>query len=341
MREEIFALQEKQAATRDEISALQGQREALQSALDAAIPAARAKAAQASQKTEVLKQQVRLAQTDITTARLQKERVDLLFAEGLKSQRDRELALQKLVEEETKLQKLQGDIQVAETEIEIATWEQTKLAAEIAEKRQKVAESVAKAQGSLAETEEKIRKLQGEESTVKVRESLQKVYAPSSGQVTDLKRVGLGHLIKEGDTLATLVPVRQEPGVELFVRGLDSPLVEVGAPVRVMFEGFPAVPFAGWPWAAVGTFGGRVAVVDPAASKGEKDGFRVWVLPDHREPAWPPPERLRLGSKASGWILLDDVPLYYEVWRQLNAFPARPALESGSEKVKTKPVLRR
>lgn len=341
IRQQIVALREKQAATQDELVALRGQREALRDAVAAAVPSAEAKAVQAAQKTDVLKQQIRLAEQDILTAKLQKDRTEQLFADGLKSERELELAVQKLVETETKLQKLEGDIEVAGTEIEIAQFERGKIAAELAEKQQKIAENIAKGQGTLAETEEKIRKLQGEEAAFEIRDQLQRVYAPMDGMVTNLKKVGPGHMIKEGDTLANLVPPHQALGVELYVRGLDSPLVEVGRPVRLLFEGFPAVPFAGWPWAAVGTFGGTITVVDPMVSEEEKDGFRVWVMPDPAQPAWPSDDRLRIGSKASGFIMLDDVPLYYEVWRQLNAFPARPALESPTDKIKTKPVLRR
>ena len=108
----------------------------------------------------------------------------------------------------------------------------------------------------IAETEEKIKKLEGEASAIKVREELQKIVAPRNGQITKLKNVGPGHMIKEGDTLATLVPPQQSLGVELYVKGLDTPLVEVGRPVRLMFEGFPAVPFVGWPWASVGAASG-------------------------------------------------------------------------------------
>lgn len=339
--EQISALQEKQSATRQQLSALQGQRVAIDRALEAAVPAAEAKARQAGQKTEVLRRQIRLANQDILTARLQKDRVETLFDQGLKSKRDLELAIQKLVEEETKLQKLEGDIDVVSTDIEIANLEQAKTAADLAEKQQKVAEGMAKARSLLAETEEKIKKLEGEASAIKVREELQTIVAPRNGQITKLKNVGPGHMIKEGDTLATLVPPQQTLGVELYVKGLDTPLVEVGRPVRLMFEGFPAVPFVGWPWASAGTFGGTVAVVDPTGAEEGKEGFRVWVLPDPEEPEWPPTSRLRIGSKVNGWILLDDVPLYYEIWRQLNAFPARPALGTETEKIKTKPVLRR
>lgn len=342
-RQQVEALKEKQIATLEQIDALEGQLQALRDAGEAALPAAETKARQATQKVEVLRQQLRLAEQDVLTARLQKERIEQLFAEGLKSKRDLELAIQKLVEAETKQQKMRGDIEVLRSDISIAKLERAKIAADLAEKRQKVAEGIAKGRSTLAEIREKLQKLESETAAVAVREQLQRVYAPRDGMVTKLKKVGPGHMIKEGDTLATLVPPQQQLAVVLYIRGLDTPLVEVGRPVRLMFEGFPAVPFAGWPWAAVGTFGGRVTVVDPIQSEEEdKSGFRVWVQPDPAEPAWPPSDRLRIGSKVSGWIMLDDVPLYYELWRQLNAFPARPALQGKPEKKpKTKPVISR
>ena len=202
-------------------------------------------------------------------------------------------------------------------------------------------ESIAKARESIAEIEEKIQKLENEAGSLKVRRSLQQITAPSSGRVVNLKKLGLGQLVKEGQNIAYIVPEDQERGVELYLSGVDAPLVENGVSVRLMFEGFPAVPFAGWDWASVGTFGGIVRSVDPVSSEnGTKTGFRVWVLPNPAEPAWPDEDRLRLGAKANGWLQLNEVPLYYELWRQLNAFPAQPA-KSGEEKPKTKPVIRR
>jgi multidrug resistance efflux pump len=339
-QEQLRALGDKQTATRSGIEALRGQSAALSDAMEAALPAADAKAAQARQKLEVLRQQLRIGEQDVLTARLQKERIETLFAEGLRSQRDLELAVQKQVETETYLQKMQGDIKLAETDIELALLERAKTEADLSEKLQKVAESIAKAEGELAEVSEKMQKLQSEASIIDVRRNLQKILSPLDGRIIKLSKVGPGHMIKEGDTIATVVPPQRQQGVELFVKGLDTPLVEVGRPVRLMFEGFPAVPVVGWPWAAYGTFGGRVTVVDPiATSEEDKSGFRIWVEPDPAEPSWPSSDSLRIDSKVRGWIMLDDVPLYYEIWRQLNAFPARPALEGA--KVKGKPVVRR
>jgi multidrug resistance efflux pump len=341
-QQQLEALSDKKDATESQVNALRGQAEALVDATSAALPSAEAKTSQTRQKLAVLRQQLRVGEQDVVTAKLQKERLEDLFSQGLRSKRDLELAVQKLVETETYLQKMHGDLQLAETDIELAKLERAKIAAELSEKQDKVAESIAKAQGELAELREKTEKVASEASALKVRNELQKVYAPIDGRIIKMSEVGPGHMIKEGDTLATIIPPQQELSVELYVRGLDTPLVEVGRPVRLMFEGFPAVPFPGWPWAAVGTFGGIVTVIDPVVTDSkEKSGFRIWVRPDPAEPAWPTPEHLRIDSKVSGWVMLDDVPLYYEIWRQLNAFPARPALDATGEKVKTKPVIRR
>jgi hypothetical protein len=99
--------------------------------------------------------------------------------------------------------------------------------------------------------------------------------------------------------------------------------------VRLQFEGWPAVQFVGWPSVARGTFGGEVVLIDPT-----DDGtgrFRVLVAPrpdvvnDGTEVVeWPGPRWLRQGVQVNGWVLLNRVPLWYEIWRQLNGFP--PAL---------------
>jgi hypothetical protein len=75
---------------------------------------------------------------------------------------------------------------------------------------------------------------------------------------------------------------------------------------------------AGWPSAAVGTFGGRIAAVDGADNG--KGKFRVIIRPLDAEP-WPSDMFLRQGARTNGWVLLNEVSLGYEIWRQLNGFP--------------------
>ena len=86
--------------------------------------------------------------------------------------------------------------------------------------------------------------------------------------------------------------------------------------VRIEFEGWPALQFSGWPGASVGTFIGKLAVVDYVASSNGL--YRALIQPDPAGKPWP--ELVRLGSGARGWAMLSFVPIWYETWRQLNGF---------------------
>jgi hypothetical protein len=114
---------------------------------------------------------------------------------------------------------------------------------------------------------------------------------------------------------------RDYPGIvaELFIDGNDLTLVRKGDKARLQLEGWPAVQFVGWPSVAVGTFGGRVYLVDPTTN--DKGQFRVLVEPDPDDAPWPDQEYLRQGVRAQGWILLNRVSIGWELWRQLNGFP--------------------
>ena len=125
--------------------------------------------------------------------------------------------------------------------------------------------------------------------------------------------------MKKGDLLFTLVPATDELAVELFVLGRDMPLIQNGDRVRLQFQGWPAIQFVGWPSAAVGTFGGKVIALSPTDDI--KGDFSLLIAPDPEEPAWPDDRYLRQGVRANGWVLLKQVSLGYEIWRQLNGFP--------------------
>ncbi len=148
------------------------------------------------------------------------------------------------------------------------------------------------------------------------------VRAPRSGYIQNWYGIEGSDAIKKFDQLFVIVPDTTLLAVEMKVSGNDVPLVQEGDPVRLQFEGWPAVQFVGWPSVAVGTFGGKVNRVFPT-----DDGrgfFQVLVTPDKHfdgEKDWPDGRYLRQGVRANGWVLLRRVPLGYEIWRQLNGFP--------------------
>jgi hypothetical protein len=47
---------------------------------------------------------------------------------------------------------------------------------------------------------------------------------------------------------------------------------------------------------------------------------------------WPDKDRwLRQGARANAWVLLEQVPLWFEFWRQINGFP--PLLSGDDAKL--------
>jgi multidrug resistance efflux pump len=160
------------------------------------------------------------------------------------------------------------------------------------------------------------------------RQQLQTILAPRDGRILRILH-GSGTInVKAGDQLAQFVPETEKLVVELFIDGNDFPLIYVGRQVRLQFEGWPSIQFSGWPSVAVGSFSGRVEVVDP--SVGENGLFRVLVSPDdddeaeaedHDDDDWPDKTFLRQGTRALGLVLLDQVSVGYELWRKVNGFP--------------------
>lgn len=164
------------------------------------------------------------------------------------------------------------------------------------------------------------------------RQATQTIRAPRSGTVLRLLAQPGGEMLKSGDSIAAFVPDTANLVVELSMDGNDIPLIHTGDPVRLQFEGWPAVQFTGWPSVAVGTFGGRVLLVD--ATDNGQGKFRILVQPDPKDDAWPSNRYLRQGVRTNGWVLLNKVSLGYELWRQFNGFPptVTPQPDKGDKK---------
>ncbi|EED34641.1 RND efflux membrane fusion protein [Luminiphilus syltensis NOR5-1B] len=152
------------------------------------------------------------------------------------------------------------------------------------------------------------------------RQSVQTVRAPRAGRIIRVNAGDNATFINAGDRIATFVPADVERAVELYIDGRDVALVTTGAHVRLQFEGWPVIQLSGWPSIAVGTFDGIVTAVDPSASANGR--FRVLVIEDpNADVPWPDERFVRFGAKARGWVLLEEVRVGYEIWRQLNNFP--------------------
>jgi len=157
-----------------------------------------------------------------------------------------------------------------------------------------------------------------ESETKLSRQENQIIFAPKDGVVLKVLAGDSATVVKSGDKLATFAPNLSDPAVEIYVSGNDIPLINEGRKVRLQFEGWPIIQFSGWPSLAVGTFGGVISSVDSSISENGK--FRVIIKKDKNE-KWPDERFLRHGVKVQAWVLLNNVSLGYEFWRQLNSFP--------------------
>lgn len=234
----------------------------------------------------------------------------------------------------TKLQDFEYKYRGSEAEYQNAKLELNRVEVEYLDKINKAESDLNNTYSEIFDAQGDLAKYRNEFANTRIRQSQYQVVTSQSGYVVKAMRAGLGETIKEGDAICTIMPTTEELAVEMYVRAMDVPLIAIGRHVRIQFDGWPAIQFSGWPSVSVGTFGGRVKVIDYVSSKpGE---FRILVIPDATDDQWP--RELRVGSGTKGWVMLDNVPVWYELWRQLNGFPPslyeRPQEETVPGKAK-------
>lgn len=152
-------------------------------------------------------------------------------------------------------------------------------------------------------------------------QSMQKVLAPVAGTIQKLYFGENSQLLKAGDIIAHMVPDTNNRVVELSLKGKDLPFIKIGQPVQLQFDGWPILQVSGLPELSVGTFRGYVRIIDP--SDDGQGNFRVIVKPSDND-LWPSPRLLRQGVKARGWVAMNRVPLWFEIWRSLMSLPPMP-----------------
>jgi len=173
------------------------------------------------------------------------------------------------------------------------------------------------AQSSQFDTEAQVTKLENQYTNYEIRNKLYHILAPQSGFINKALRSGVGETFKEGNPLVSIMPSNYELAVETYVKPIDLPLVHLGEKVRIQFDGWPAIIFSGWPNASYGTYGGQVVAMETFISDNGK--YRVLIAPDPNDHKWP--QDIRIGSGANSMALLEDVPIWFELWRKLNGFP--------------------
>ncbi len=283
----------------------------------------------AIQKAEVKLQQEKLkynsefaemqaANINLKIAQQQLVRDSLLSIKQIKSPLDVENRRVKYQEALAKKMIQEAKLNMATNAIENAKIELQNIDAEYGEKLAKAESERYSAISAQMDTETEVSKLRNLYSNYQIRNGFYVVKAPQKGLVSQTLSNGVGIAVSEGQALCTIVPSEINLAVELFVKPVDMPLIEVGAPAQFVFDGWPTMVFSGWPALSFGTFPGEIYAVDNALQA--NGNYRVLMKMSANGKKWP--EQLKIGVGARAYMLLKTVPVWYEIWRQLNGFPA-------------------
>ncbi len=293
----------------------------LQSGLEAALQGVGFDVAQAVEKVRGEEKKLEAEEKKLAFLEEDFGRQTRLLAKGQASKQKQEKAEADYGEQKAKVEAARSAVEQARRQRDSKRTSIDKVAAS---EQAKIDEVKGKEQEARQKLED-ARKAVTVAETAQARQATQVILSPRNGTVLRAAGANSADLISRGEPLIEIVPDTESLAVEVWLRGIDAPLVEVGRRSRLQFEGWPAVQFAGWPSVAIGTFGGVVAQVDAQAAV---DGrVRVLIVPDPEDQPWPEGRYLRQGVRASGWVQLETVSTGYELWRQLNAFP--PSLQTG------------
>ena len=269
-----------------------------------------------------------MAKTNLEIITTQYNRVKNLNAEGLKSTKDVESKRLKLQETETKLEMYKNKFLASKNKRTNADLEISRIRTSYQDKLSKATSDLYSAQTSTYDAQVQLSKLNTSYSNYSKREDYRYIKATQSGYVNKIYKSGIGETIKAGEKLVLVMPTHYELAVETYVRPIDLPLIHIGEKVSVQFDGWPAIVFSGWPNVSYGTYSAKVIAIDNYISKNGK--FRILLSPD-KEADHPWPNAIRIGSGAKTMALLEEVPIGYEIWRQLNSFPPNFYQPSNTE----------
>ncbi|BDD06620.1 HlyD family secretion protein [Aureibacter tunicatorum] len=331
--DQIQSVEQSVGSYEDKVNALDLQIEALRENK-------RQKLLQGKNKVEQLNLKIKSDSLDLEAkslnrniAQQQYERTSKLHADGLKSLTDLESKRQSMQKSKTEEIASANKLLSSRNELINAEIELNAIESSFKNSIAKAESDKYTAQSNMFDAEIKLSKMKGQHVNYKLRNDLYYVTSPQSGHITKILPSGIGETVKEGESIATIMPEDFQLAIEMFVKPMDLPLLAKGQTVRIRFDGWPAIFFSGWPNTSYGTYGGRIFAIDNFISANGK--YRVLVSPDVNDKEWP--DALKVGTGTHNIVLLNDVKIWYELWRLSNGFPAdyyQPATSTTDGKSK-------
>ena len=316
----------------EKIKALKGQASALANERNLKFLQAENKLKQAQFKVKSDSIDFEVSKTNFEIAKKQYNRTVILEKEGLKAVVDVESKRLKLQETQAKIISKENKFLASLNDVMNAKLEISRVMADYTNKISKSQSDRFTAESSQFEAEAQVSKLDNQSSNYIIRNAMYYITAPQDGFINKAIKGGIGETFKEGEQLVGIMPSNYDLAVETYISPIDLPLMHLGENVRVQFDGWPAIFFSGWPNASYGTYSGKVVAIETFISENGK--FRILIAPDPEQNPWP--KNVRVGSGAFTISLLEDVSIWYELWRQLNGFPPNYYLPNSKESKKQK-----
>ncbi|WKL42920.1 HlyD family secretion protein [Flavobacterium sp. ZE23DGlu08] len=330
-RNQIDAKKQSLQSYGSKVSTLTGQIQAIEREKVLKLEQAQNKIKQSVLKIKSDSMDLVAVKTQLKIANTQYNRSVQLNKEGLKPLTDIEEKRLKLQEVEAKIITQENKFLTSKNEFINAKVEISRISAEYAEKVSKANSDKFTALSSQYDTDAQVNKLENQYANYSIRNGMYYIKASQNGYINRALQSGIGETIKEGTPIATIMPSKYDIAVETFVNPIDLPLLRKGEKVRVWFDGWPTIVFSGWPNMSYGTFGGEIIAIENFISVNGK--YRVLISPDKNDEKWP--EQLSIGAGAQTIALLNNVPVWFELWRSLNGFPPnyyKPAVKPTTDK---------
>jgi multidrug resistance efflux pump len=275
-------------------------------------------------KLQQLERKILIDSAELTAAKIDVEigtnqinRANKLLNEGIISLTDFEKRTQTYNKAKAGFQEKQQKFLNAKQDLYITRLELNGIKQEYTDKIFKLKGEIDNANSERSSVIAEVAKNENQLSNYRIRGSQKWLIAPQTGQIIKAKKAGLNEIVKEGEMIVEIVPTAFLYAVELFVKPMDLALLNIGQDVRLQFDGYPAIVFSGWPNSSYGTFSGKISAIE--SNRNENGKFRTLIIPDTTQKNWP--SNLKIGTGVQGFALLNNVPIWYEFWRQLNGFP--------------------
>jgi multidrug resistance efflux pump len=299
------------------ISNINGQLIAIEAGFKLKEASIRNKIQQLERKILIDSAELAAAKIDLEVGTNQFNRAGKMLNDGIISLVDYERRTQSFNKAKAGFQEKQQKFLNTKQDVLIARIELNTLKQDVNDKLFKLKGEIASSNTEKSTVIAEVAKNENELSNYRIRGSQKWLLAPQTGQIIKAKKAGINEIVKEGELIVEIVPNVFLYAVELFVKPMDLALLNKGQDVRLQFDGYPAIVFTGWPNSSYGTFAGKISAIE--TNRNESGKFRVLIVPDQSEKKWP--TNLKIGTGVKGFALLNDVPIWYELWRQLNGFP--------------------